>query len=226
VEDDYYINLEKYSLSDYAKELKNSELFPSRKILQEETKERFSRLNKVGIKNLNDVLSALNTKNKRKTLAKELDVPEDFLVILVREVKGFQPKPVKLCDFPNILKTTVKKLESIGIKNTKQLFDFVKTKNKRITLSKKIDVSYDEILELTKLTDVARIRWVGAKAARLFVDSTYDTVKKISNADYKKLTKSLIKINDKKKHYKGKFRENDIRLCILAARTVPDVIIY
>ena len=226
MENNYYINLNNYSLSDYAKELEHTELLPSRKIIQENTKERFSRLNKEGIKNLNDVITVLKSKDQVKAFAKKTSLPEEFLIILVREIKSFKPKPVKLNDLPAISKTTIKKLETIGIKNTKELFKFVTTEKSRQELSSKTGINSKEIIELTKLTDVSRIKWVGANFARVLVDSSYDTVKKVARADYKKLLEEINKINVDKKYYKGKLGLNDMKLCVLAAKSVPDAIKY
>ena len=128
MEDNYYINLNNYSLSDYAKELEHAELLPSRIIIQEKTEERFACLQKNGIKNLNDVITVLKSKDKVKAFTKKTSLPEEFLIILVREIKSIQP--VKLDNLPRISKTTIKKLESLGIKNTKELFKFVITEKK------------------------------------------------------------------------------------------------
>ncbi len=223
---DYYIDLNEYSLTDYAKELEQMELLPSRKIIQEDTKERFSLLNKEGIKTLGDALTAFKTKEKLETVSKKTKVPLDFLVILVREIKSMQPKPVKLDEIPALSKATIKKLESLKIGNTKDLFPFVTTSQDRKELSDKLGIDLNEVIELTKLTDVSRIKWVGANFARVLVDSKYDTAKKISEADPKMLFEEISKINEAKTYYKGKIGLNDMRLCILAARIVPDVIKY
>ncbi len=223
---DYYINLNEYSLTDYAKELEHMELLPSRKIIQEATKERFSLLNKEGIKTLDDVLTAFKTKEKMDAFSKKTQVPLDFLVILTREIKSMQPKPVTIAEIPAVSKTTIKKLESLKINNTKDLFPFVTTNQGRKELSDKSGIDLHEIMELTKLTDVSRIKWVGANFARVLVDSNYDTAKKISEADPEKLFDEICKINEAKTYYKGKIGLNDMRLCILAAKAVPDAITY
>ncbi len=226
MENNYYINLNNYFLSDYAKELEHTELLPSRKIIQEKTKERFSRLNKEGIKNLNDVITVLKSKDQVKAFVKKSSIPEEFLTILVREIKSMQPKPVILNDLLAISKTTIKKLEKLGIKNTRELFEFVITEKNRKELCSRTGINSKEILELTKLTDVSRIKWVGANFARVLVDSSYDTVKKVAKADYKKLLEEINKINEKKKYYKGRLGLNDMKLCVLAAKSVPDTIKY
>ena len=224
MENNYYIDLNTLSISAYMKKLQKAELLPSRILLKEEIELKFSKIGKEGIKNLEELLSALKTPLKLKGLASKTDIPEEYLVVLKREIMSNFPKPVEIKDFPGIAKTTVQKLLKINIKNTKQLFDLVKTETERKELSKKTGISLDEILELTKLTDVSRIRWVGANFARLLVDSGCGTVKKIIKADYKTLYDKLIKINEEKKYFKGKFGVNDMKLCVIAAKDVPNAI--
>ncbi len=226
MEDNYYIDLKKISLSDYEKELENTELIPSRRIIQEDIKNRFLFLNKHGINNLNDILVLLKTPDKIKDFAKKTSLPEEYLTILKREIASSQPKPVNLSGFPGISKASIKNLVKLNIKNTRQLFDFIKNETGRKELSKKSGISYNEILELTKLTDVSRIKWVGANFARLLVDSKMDTVAKVSKADYKELYRILMDINKEKKYFKGKFGLNDMKLCVIAAGNVPDAIEY
>ena len=63
------------------------------------------------------------------------------------------------------------------------------------------------------------------KFARLLVDSPCDTVEKVSIADYKELYTRLKEIM-MKKYFRGMFGMNDMKLCILAAVKVPNVIRY
>jgi hypothetical protein len=224
METNYYINLSDISIPTYQRKLQQYELLPSRMILKEEMELRFSKISKEGIKNLEELLSVLKTPVKLKSFASKTDIPEEYLVILKREMMSNFPKPVEIKDFQGISKAAVQALSKINIKNTKQLFAFVKTDAERKEFCKKTGIFPDEILELTKLTDVSRIRWVGANFARLLVDSGCDTVNKIIKADYITLYDKLIKINEEKKYFKGKFGLNDMKLCIIAAKDVPDAI--
>jgi hypothetical protein len=220
----YYIDLNSLSISAYMKKLQKVELLPSRMILKEEIEFRFSKISNIGIKNIEELLSELKTPVKLKSFASKTEISEEYLIILKREIMSNFPKPVEIKDFPGIPKNTVLTLSRINIKNTKQLFDFVKTETERKEFCKKTSIPPDEVLELTKLTDVSRIRWVGANFARLLVDSGCDTVKKIIKADYEILYNKLIKINEEKKYFKGKFGLNDMKVCIIAAKDVPDAI--
>jgi len=52
----------------------------------------------------------------------------------------------------------VLKLENIGIKNTLQLFDKILTSKNRVEISKQTGIDENEVLKITKLTDLSRIR--------------------------------------------------------------------
>lgn len=224
--DEYHLDLKKISLKKYKAELAQSELLPSRKILQDELDKRFENLENHEIKNLDELLQTLKTPEKIKKFSDTTGLPLEYLQILKREVASYLPKPVKIADFPSVKKTVSVKLDELGINNTRQLFSLVKDEKSRKNLSQETGIPYNTILELTKLCDVCRIRWVGANFARLLVDSEYDTLEKITNADYQILYKKLVQINKEKKYFKGMFGANDMKLCILAAKSVPIIINY
>jgi hypothetical protein len=226
MEDNYYIDLKTIPLTAYAKELEHADLLPSRRILQEAIRPRFACLSKHGLQNLDDLLLALKTPDKLKAFARKTGLPEEYLVILKREVGSRRPKPVPLADFPGIAPETVKKLAGLGLRDTHQLFGCVRTAKDRQALSKKTGLPAPKILELTKLTDVSRIRWVGANFARLLVDSGEDTVEKVAQADYAALYKTLMQINAEKKYFQGKFGLHDMQICVQDAKQVPSVIEY
>lgn len=226
MEDNYYIDLKKFSITEYEKELEEAELLPSRKILQEDIKTRFDCLRKQGMECLDDLLTALKTPDKLKMFAQKSGLSEEYLIMLKREISSNQPKPVNLVDFPGIAPDVIEKLAKHGMTNTKQLFNFVKTPSDRQNLSQKTGIAEEKILELTKLTDVTRIRWVGANFARLLVDSKWDTVEKVIRADYKEVYDELMRILEEKKYFKGKFGVNDMKICVLAAKIVPTAIEY
>ncbi len=221
---EYHIDLKSISLFEYEEELERTELIASRRIIKEGLKERFAVMREYGVENLDDLMTVLKTPVKMKTFSMKTGLPEEYLVILKREIASNQPKPINLNEFPGISKTAVEQLEKLKIRNTIQLYDHIKTESARSMLCDKTGIPYDEILELAKLTDVARIKWVGANFARLLVDSECDTVDKVTKADYQELYGALMIINEKKNYFKGKFGLNDMKLCVAAAKNVPDTI--
>ncbi len=158
---EYHIDLEKFSLDEFKNKISESELIPSRKMLKDDIDARFKVLKDNNIHNLQDLTNILKTPKKTREFAQKSGLPEDYLLILRREVNSYTPKPVNLEKFPGVEKETVNKLKSAGIKNTAHLFKKVKTPEDRIKLAAELEISEEEILELTKLADLSRIKWVG-----------------------------------------------------------------
>ncbi|EKQ53362.1 MAG: hypothetical protein B655_1329 [Methanobacterium sp. Maddingley MBC34] len=224
--ENYHIDLEEFNLKKFKQELKDSEPLPSRKILKDHLDERFEVLKENGVCNLHDLVNLLKTPKKAREFATKSDLPEDYLLILRREVNSYTPNPVNLDKFPGIEEETLNRLNSARIKNTAHLFRKVKTlaDRKKLALELKIDDSV--LLELTKLTDLVRIKWVGPVFARIFLDSGVDTVDKVSEVDAKTFYKKLVEINREKNYTKSNFTLSDVELCVKVAGMVPKVIEY
>ena len=223
----YAIDLSTFSLKKLKNNIENTRLLPSQQILQEDMDERFACLEQHGIENLQQLQTALKAKKEVQTFAQETGMPVDYLTILRREVNSYQPKPIQLKDIPGVNPEVVQKIDQVGIKNTKQLFPHVLTREDRRVFAEENQIGVDGILELTKLTDVARLKWVGPKFARLLIESPYDTVEKIANSDYEVLYFTLVQVNEEKRIYKGKFGKEDLKMWInFVVRGVPQVIQY
>lgn len=152
----YYPDLKAFSLEKLKGKLQNIRLLPSQQILRENLKERFTCLEKNGISNLHQLQNALKTKSDVKSFAEKTGLPVNYLTILRREVNSYEPKPINLEDFPGINPEVILKLDQIGIKNTKQLFPYVLTRKSRSEFAEKNHIKVEDILELTKLSDMAR----------------------------------------------------------------------
>jgi hypothetical protein len=219
--DRYHIDLHSISLAAYEKELSQAELLPSRRILQENTKERFQSLKFHGLKNLGEVVHALGSPQKIAAFVKLSGLPAEFLKILKREISSFQPKPIKLMEIPDIQKRTLQILSKHGIVNSQQFFNLSYTPSRQKALSKQTGIPQVEIMGLAKLVDVTRIRWVGANFARLLADAGYDSVEKVQRANVEMFYNQLIQAAEKRKDIKGKFGLQDIKLTVLAAKAIP-----
>lgn len=216
----YHIDLQRISLDQYSTRLKTAYLPPSRVMLRERTEERFNHLRELGIKNLNELIRFLKKKENVEELQKTAYFSGDYLKILLRELNSMLPKPNKISEFPGISDVDVEKMEKSGIKNTIQLYDRIVSLKKREDLSETTGIEASVILELTKLTDLSRIKWVSPVFARMLYDLGFDTVEKISKADPVVLHQKIIQINKERKIYKGQIGLNDIRILVDAAKEV------
>ena len=195
-------------------------------ILKEKLYKRFSYFKSIGINNLQELQQVLKNKKKLAELSKVDFLSGEYLPVLLREINSIHPKPNKIREFTGISTVTVSKLEKQGIMDTFCLFDKVKTPESRRELAMMSGIIDSEVLELTKLTDLSRIKWVGTMFARVLYESGFDTVKKVSRANHEELYKRITELNKSKSLYKGHIGIHDMKLCIDSAREVPQEIEY
>jgi nucleotidyltransferase/DNA polymerase involved in DNA repair len=143
------------------------------------------------------------------------------LLILKRDVKSYLPNPVNLKYFPGINQDHVEKMAVMGIKNTKHLFNKVQNIEELSKLSIEADIPQSELLEILKLSDLARINGVGPVFARMILDTRIDTAAKMANANAELLFKKLKKLNEEKNYTKAKFTQKDVQYCIDFAKKLP-----
>jgi hypothetical protein len=222
----YYVDLSKISIDQYKAKLENSDLLPSRTILKDRLDDRFDHFKNIGVKNIQELLQLLKKKDKLAELSKIEFFSGDYLAILLRELNSINPKPNKISEFSGISPATVSKLDKLGITNTEKLYDRVITPEKRQQLSIDAGIDLSEILELTKLADLSRIKWVGATFARMLHDVGTDTAEKASKSNFDELHKKINQINMERNYFKGKIGLNDMKLFVNAAKEVSFDIEY
>ncbi|WP_340198835.1 DUF4332 domain-containing protein [Ascidiimonas sp. W6] len=222
----YYIDLKSISLDAYKDILKTKTLIPSWKVLENDIDKNLSILKTNHIKNLDDLLITLKDKGKIQEFSKQSGLPENYLAVLKRVIKGYRPKPNRIKDFKCVSEDIVIKLEKIGIKNTLKLYEEIVTDEKRNELSRKAGISDNEIIKLTKLTDLSRIRWVNHTFAYVLLESGYDTAEKVAKADYRKLYETVKQLNNERKIYNAHIGLNDMKMIIESAQSLDFEIEY
>jgi Domain of unknown function (DUF4332) len=86
----------------------------------------------------------------------------------------------KLKDFLGVNPEHIARLEAIGVKNTAQMLIAGRTAAKREELAKKANVPLEAVVELVKLSDLARLPGVKGIRARLYYAAGVDTVEKMA----------------------------------------------
>jgi hypothetical protein len=125
------------------------------------------------------------------------------MILKAKELMGLiKLDTYKLKDFQGINRKDLDKLNRKGIKTAGQILEIGYTKEGRNKLSKLTNIPVDSILELVKLSDLARIPGVKKIRARLYYEAGLDTLAKMATCD----TEKLIKISAdfiKKTGFKG-----------------------
>ena len=214
MKEQYYFNLEKYSLQRFKKSLQKRDMIPSRVILKEKIDERFSIFTSNGIKNLKALIDTLKTKQKIEKFSKNTNLSIDYLTILKREASSYLPKPINLNNFPGIDSKDIETLKDLGIKNTKQLFNKVKINGEIKQLSQLSSISIKRLSELASLSDLARLYGVGPVFTRIIYDVGIKSVKTF----IKYRPEEFISIYENKTKKKADFGVNDINFSIELAK--------
>ena len=88
--------------------------------------------------------------------------------------------PFKLCEFRGISVDYITKLERLGIRNAGQMLLAGRTAEDRTKLAMETGIPDEALLELVKLSDLARLPGVKGIRARLYYDAGVDCVEKLA----------------------------------------------
>jgi hypothetical protein len=226
MQDLYHINLEEFSLDRFRHTLETREMLPARQILKENIPENFAILESMGIHNLQELIDALNSKARIERFARESGLPKEYLVILGREARSYIPKVVYLREIPGVHADHAERLAAVGIKHSKHLFQRGRTVQDRRRLAELTHVPDDVLLELVRLSDLARVLGLGPVFVRLFYEAGVDSLETLSRWTPEALSAHLHAVNQEKGISKVVPSYKDITLYIEAAGELPKVIEY
>jgi len=88
--------------------------------------------------------------------------------------------PFPLREFRGVQPEHVEKLEEIGVRNATQMLAAGRTPAAREALAKRVGIPEAAVLELVKLSDLARLPGVKGIRARLYYDAGVDTVEQMA----------------------------------------------
>lgn len=222
----YQLDLSKITIDEFKDILNNTEFIPSWKILEDNIDTNLDILKSNNINNLDELLIALKTKELIQDFSEQSGLPEKYLEVLNRMVKGFLAKPIRIKDFTCISEQTAEKLEGIGINNTLKLYPQIITSELRQELISKSCINKDELNLLTKLTDLTRIRWVNHTFAFVLHETGYDTTRKVAKANYNEMYIIIKELNKERELFKGQIGLKDMKMVVESARMLQSEIEY
>jgi len=153
--------------------------------------------------------------------------PNRLMFNVTRELIGIlYMEAYKLKDFRGVKTEFVEKLASKGIKTAKQMLDAGKTKIDREKLAKETGVPVEYILELVKLSNLARIPGVKQIRARLYYEAGLDTLEKLAGWDPEEM-KEMLKEFIEKNNFDGSAPlPKEAVMTVTLARHLPRIVEY
>lgn len=91
--------------------------------------------------------------------------------------------------------STLQQLAEIGIANTEELLDVVKTSKGREMIVQKTDLDKQQVQDLARTVELLQVRGVGPKAARLLKESGVVSVSDLAGREGQDLLERLILTN-------------------------------
>jgi hypothetical protein len=120
----------------------------------------------------------------------------------------------------------IEKLESMGIKNINQMLEKGRTPENREELSQKSGISQESIMELVKLSDLARIPGIKGIRARLYVDAGVDTVEKLAACDPKAFREMIVEFVERTGFDGIPTLLAEARFAVEKAKNLPKIVDY
>ena len=220
----YDINLSKIGIQRFKEILRAEDLIPSWQILLDELNEKMRKIQQLEIENLQDLRAAIKDKKHIQDVAKKTGISIEYLTVLRRAVNGYVRKPNRIADLPDTSPDIVKKLEDLGIKHTRQLFDKIKTKQLRKELSAEARISEKEIRRLAELTDLSRIQWTNHTFAYVLMEAGYPTAEAVANAEPDILLNEVNQLATERNLFPAHLGLRDMtRLVAAAKRVSPEI---
>ena len=186
-------------------------LSPKRRILGEALEERFGLLKAQGITTLAQLIEATKSKQAIAGTAGESGLPEEYLVILGREARGYLPKPIDLSRIPDVSPEVVEKLNSSGLKDSKKLWEWSRG-----------HAPEPEIQPFVEMCDLARVPGVGPVFAKLLHLAGYRTTAELAQADLDELDRRLREANAGNRYTSVTASKTELEGCIRWARLLSE----
>jgi hypothetical protein len=101
--------------------------------------------------------------------------------------------PFSLVDFRGINPEHVEALAVLGIRNIQQMLEAGRTPAQRDLIARQSGVPLESILELVRLSDLARIPGIKGVRARLYLDAGIDSIENLAKRDPEELLETTAK---------------------------------
>jgi len=98
----------------------------------------------------------------------------------ILRAERIERRPFSIKDFRGIDPAHMERLGAVGIRDVKQMLDAGRTPSQRAALAERTGIPETSILEMVKLSDLARIPGVKGIRARLYHDAGVDTMQKLA----------------------------------------------
>lgn len=209
----YSINLNKITLDEFKNILLTAYLLPSQKLILNNLEQNIERLKNKGLSNLQDLHNLLKKKKNYSTIAENMKIDEDYLVILNRMVNSFIVKELPLAKIKIFSDQELTLLADKGITNTRHYYEAymnAKYTTKAATIK---NIPPEKMKYALHIIDLLRINGVGVDYAKILYEIGIKSVSDYNKTSSEIILQSFQELNKKKKLSKATLGITDIDYC-------------
>jgi hypothetical protein len=140
--------------------------------------------------------------------------------------RKIERQPFALKEFRGVAPEHAARLAAGGITNVDEMLKAGRTTDARRTLSERTGVPIGAVLELVKLSDLARIPGVKGVRARLYYDAGFDTLDKLAASDPAGLREELLRFVERTGFDGVAPWPKEARGAVTTARKLPRIVEY
>lgn len=222
----FHIDLNNFPLERIFERIFSGKIYKSRKILTVDAEEIFDKFISSGIISCQEFINRVSNKKKIVLLAEMLEISEEYVTMLKREVQSYKTKPVNFADIPEIEDEVIECLDDNNIIHTKHFFDLAFIKDLRSSLQKKLNFTNEQMFDLLNMSDLSRINGVGPVFIRLNLDAGITSAKQFATSTAEEIDQWTKKINNEKSLTRILPKISELEMCQHYAELLPDVIEY
>ena len=166
----YSTDLSTIDLTTFEETVLTVDLIPSRRMLADGISNVVCALRRIGVGDLGDLRRLLRDKARYSDLAVNLEVSEQYLTVLNREVNAYVSKPVPLARLGVFTDRELESLRSAGVTSSKTLYERCSLTSERTNLVDELGLDRIRLELALDLSDLVRINGVGPSFARFLRD--------------------------------------------------------
>lgn len=137
-----------------------------------------------------------------------------------------QRKPFQLKDFRGVDQAVTRKLAAAGIRDVKQMLEAGATPAGREAVAAETGVPLEDVVELVKLSDLARLPGVKEIRARLYHDAGVDTLEKMAQWEPDALRQAMAAFIERTGFDGVAPLPGEARHAVTRARELPKVVLF
>jgi len=209
----YLSNLAKITLDEFETTLINAQLLPSQKSILNNLSQNIQKLKDKGIADLQQLQLFLKNKKNYASIAKDMDIDEDYIVRLNRMVNSYVVKVLPLKKLDIFSNDELGKLASEGIKDTKQYYEILTGDGQKDKAASETSIPAEKLDYVLRIVDLLRINGVGVDYAKILFQMGIKSVSDYKRTPSDVILKTFKELNLNKDYTRATLGISDIDYC-------------